>query len=530
MENKYKNILILTIIITLLFTMVIADNELNYIKKAIEENYVEIIKKEDIKGTNPKEIFENLDKHSEYYTPAEFTNLINNLNDSKVTGIGIYIKSYLDIGVQVTEVLENSPAEKAGLKYSDIIYKVNNIDLKELKDIEEISNLIRGPIGTRVSLLVKSIGEVKNKEVTIERQTIEEKPITNEIMKDIGFTKIRNFNKGMAIEFKNTINKLKVNNIEKLIIDLRGNGGGFLDEVIDICNFLISDGVILHIKDRTSLKSYRTDIIKAPFKKGSLVVLVDENTASAAEIMALAIQENKLGKVVGDYTVGKGSVQRLYTLESGAGFKLTEAFYLSPGRNIVEGKGVTPDYIIDKYDIKISDLKDFLYEKDLNLNSISPDVYALEQRLKYYGYKIVFLDNLYSEETEKAVKDIKKKIYKIEYKENEYVPLRNYFEELGFKVDWDSNYKNVLLEKKNKNIKLSTKDNNIYINNQLISLLNPIKSNSGVSYISGEGIEKILCTGDITIEELKEFNDIFLYDLFKDSNDKQLEKAIELLQ
>lgn len=530
LKDKLKKLLTLTIVTVLLLSIVVADSELNYIKKVIEENYVEIIKKEDIKGSDPKEIFKKLDRHSEYYTPAEFTNLINNLNDSKVTGIGIYIKSYLDIGVQVTEVLENSPAEKAGLKYSDIIYKVNNIELKKVENIEEISNLIRGPIGTTVSLLVKSIGENKNKEIIIERQVVEEKSIIDKTIKDVGYIKIRSFNKNTAKEFKSTLDRLRLNRIGKLIIDLRGNGGGFLDEVISMCDLLIKDGPVLHIKDKTSLKTHKTSNLKELFKRGNLIVLVDENTASAAEIMALAIQENKLGKVVGDYTVGKGSVQRLYTLESGAGFKLTEAYYLSPTKNIVEGRGVTPDYKTNRYDINLEELKDFKYENNLKINSIDDDVYALEQRLKYYGYKIEFLDRLYDEETEKAIKDIKKKIYKLEVKENKYVPLRDYFEEMGYIVDWDNNTKSVLVKKEYKEIRLPIGRSNFYINNEYVSANNSMKTGNGITYVSGEIIEKILCTGDMAVYELREFNDIFINDLFNSSNDRQLEKAIELLQ
>lgn len=531
-HNKNKKLLLGIIIIFIIsITTVIADSETDYIKRMIEKHYIETLKYNEIKGSSPKEIFKNLDKHSEYYTASEFSNLLNALNDSSVSGIGIYIKTYLNIGVQVTEIIENSPAEKSGLKYGDIILSVNNIDLMENDNIDQIASLIRGPIGTCVSLTVKSIGNEENKTISVKREAIKENSIQKRILdKNIGYIKIRNFNKGSGVEFKKTVDEMIFKDMEKLIIDLRGNGGGFLDEAIEACNAIIKTAPIVHIKDRETMITYMTNLTTQPFLNNNVIVLVDENTASAAEIMALAIQENKLGKIVGEKTVGKGSVQRLYTLESGAGFKLTEAYYLSPNKNIVEGIGVNPDFKIDRFNINIDELESFNYKDNIKIGDRNNDVHALQQRLKYCGYIINDKEGFYGFDTQKAVLDTEKRIYKISYQDNEYIPLRKYFENLGYKVDWDNVNKNVTLEKENQYVRLPIKENIIIVNDSFTNILNPLKTGEGITYVSGEIIEKVLCDGSMNISEIKEFEDVFLKDLFSESNDRQLELAIKLVK
>lgn len=282
--------------------------------------------------------------------------------------------------------------------------------------------------------------------------------------------------------------------IEKLIIDLRGNGGGFLDEAIEACDAIVKTAPIVHAKDKETMTTYMSNTKTQPFLNNNSIVLVDENTASAAEIMALAIQENKLGKVVGERTVGKGSVQRLYTLESGAGFKLTEAHYLSPNKNLVEGVGVNPDFKINRFNVNIDELSNFGFKNSLKLGDSNNDVYALQQRLIYYGYTINDKEEFYGADTQKAVLDIEKRIYKISYQDDEYIPLRKYFDDL------------------------------------LVNVQNPLKTGQGTTYVLGEIIEKILCDGIMDKNEMKEFDDMFLEDLFSEGNDRQLELAIKLVK
>lgn len=293
------------------------------------------------------------DPYSKFLNQEEYAEQTTNI-DAKIVGIGVNIMSIAG-KIIIISVVEDTPAYKSGIKAGDIILKVANTDVSG-KTISDVASLIRGEMGSSVKLEL-----LRNKQKiykTIKRDEIKIKNIKADVIdKNIGYIQIVSFlSSDMTTEFIEAINKTQ--NCPGLILDLRGNTGGLMPNAVIIADMLLTQGHIVSVVDRDKQKSDIDAQTKPYAIDKPVVVLIDEGTASASEILSGALKDNHRAILVGKRTFGKGMIQKIYPLPNQTGMNLTIAKYLTPKGYDINKKGITPDYEIEYTQ------KDFLKDKD----------------------------------------------------------------------------------------------------------------------------------------------------------------------
>jgi carboxyl-terminal processing protease len=286
------------------------------------------------------------DRYSTYMKPSEFQEFINSLNGS-LEGVGITIGIDENTGeIIVVSPIEGGPAHRAGILPKDKIIKVDETDLKG-KSIDEAVNLLRGEKGTKVVLQIERAGVKERLQFELVRETVRLNTVKQEVLDSrIGYIKITSFDIHTSDEFRKAIDKLDKHNVKGLILDLRNNPGGSLHESVKVADQILGGGLIVYTVDRNKNKreEYYSDSQKVSLP---LVVLINENSASAAEIVAGAVKDHGAGVLVGTKTFGKGSVQELEPLEDGSGIKLTVANYHIPSGRCIDGIGIEPNITVE---------------------------------------------------------------------------------------------------------------------------------------------------------------------------------------
>ena len=312
------------------------------VKSILDNKYVSKINEEDLVNGAIKGYVDGVgDEYTQYFTKEEMENFYSEIEGNYV-GIGIYmIQNTEDNTIVVLYPIEGSPAQAAGIQTGDVIKKVDGIEFTG-EEFDQISSKIKGKEGTKVTLEIERSGQILTLE--IERKSIDLYPIESELLENnIGYINITSFDSDCAKEFKTVYENLSKANITSLIIDLRNNGGGIVAEALDIADYVLDKNqVILITKDKEGKerieKSTNKPIIDVP-----IVILTNENTASASEILTAALRENNKAVIVGEKTYGKGVIQELYTLSDGSGLKVTVEEYYTPNRSKINGIGITPD-------------------------------------------------------------------------------------------------------------------------------------------------------------------------------------------
>lgn len=342
-------------------TLTNLDRTLIGLKSIIDQKYLgEVNEKELYEGAIKGYVAALNDKYSSYYTQEE----INDLNLSLLgnyVGIGAYLQADSEKNViKVLLPIEGSPAKEVGLLPGDIITKVDGVEYSGDK-ITEASNAMKGEEGTTVN--VEVIRDGKSVSFTITRRSVKIYHVSGEVLENnIGYIYIQTFDEGCAEEFKQKYDELKQKNINSLIIDLRNNGGGIVDEALEILDYMLEKNEITLI---TVDKNGNEQISKSKSKPDinlPIVVLVNDQTASASEIMAGALKDHQRAKIVGTKTYGKGVIQELMYLTSGAALKLTTNEYYTPNRNKINEIGITPDY-----EIKLTEEQDTQLKKAIEI-------------------------------------------------------------------------------------------------------------------------------------------------------------------
>lgn len=352
------------------------DNEIGkkieYYKDFIERHYIGEIDEEAMLELAIKGYFKGLgDPYSEYITKEEMQDYMVDAT-GKYVGIGVYLANNSKTNqIVILEPIKGSPAEEAGIQSGDIILKIDNVEYKG-EQLTEASNKLKEKEGTKVKLEI--LRDNKTFEIEVERKSIKVEHIESTVIENnIGYIKISTFDEGCYDEFVENYNELKEKNIESLIIDLRNNGGGIVDEAINIADMFADKDSTLLI---TTSKKEDEEISKAKKDKEidiPLVILVNGNTASASEILTAAIKENneETVNIVGKTTYGKGIIQSIFTLTDGSGIKLTTNEYYTPKHNSINKIGITPDYDVDLPEGKsvytISDKDDTQLQKALEI-------------------------------------------------------------------------------------------------------------------------------------------------------------------
>lgn len=289
------------------------------------------------------------DPYSRFLSKRDYMEQYNSI-DSHITGIGINIMMRGG-NPFVYSVINNTPAEESGLMANDIIIAVNGKKVSGL-DLSSVASLVRGPEKTFVTLQIKRENKILTKR--IQRKKIEIKSVESSIRKyNIGYIKIKSFiGTNTASDFVSELKTL--DKTKGLIIDLRGNTGGLLTNAVVVANLFINNGRIVSIVSKDGKRQDINAQVNLPIMNKPLVVLVDESSASASEILSGALKDNKKAILVGTRTFGKGLVQQIVPLPNGTGINITIAKYLTPNGYDINKKGIEPDILV-KY--TLSDIK-----------------------------------------------------------------------------------------------------------------------------------------------------------------------------
>jgi len=361
----------------------------------VQENYVEEVDTQKAIEGAIKGMLNTLDPHSSYMKPDDFKELQVETQGS-FTGIGIEITMKDNI-LTVVSPIEGTPAFAKGLKAGDKIVKIGDDQTQDMSLMEAVKRL-RGPKGSEVTISIHRKGWADLKEITLVRDIIPIHSVKAKLLEP-GYPYIRiiNFQAQTTADFKKALADLaKGGKIKGLIVDLRNNPGGLLDQSVKIADIFIDEGVIVstkgRIKEQNSVFYARDNSAKYKFP---LVVLVNEGSASASEIVAGALQDHKKAVIIGAQTFGKGSVQTIIPMDSGAGLRLTTARYYTPSGRSIQATGITPDVIVpsptnlavenDDKDDEQDKKPRYLREKDLKHhigNGLNDDLSQKDEKTK----------------------------------------------------------------------------------------------------------------------------------------------------
>jgi carboxyl-terminal processing protease len=345
----------------------------------IQKNYVEDVDATEVLQGAIKGMLSSLDPHSSYLKPDDFKELKLETKGS-FTGIGIEI-TMRDSVLTIVSPIEGTPGEKAGLKAGDKIIKIEGALTKDMTLMEAVKEL-RGPKGTEVTISVHREGWSNLEEYSIVRAIIPLHSVRSKVLEP-GYVYIRisNFQAKTTSDFKKALKDLtNKGRISGLIIDLRNNPGGLLAQSVKISDVFINEGVLVstkgRVKEQNTVYNARRGSTRYDFP---IVVLVNEGSASASEIVAGALQDHKKALIVGTQTFGKGSVQTIIPMTNGAGLRLTTARYYTPSGRSIQNEGIEPDIIVDnlpapsKKDLEKSKKRSFIREKDLRHHIENPN-------------------------------------------------------------------------------------------------------------------------------------------------------------
>lgn len=322
--------------------------KLYQLDELITKNYYKPVDRDKLYVSMYKGLFKGLkDPYSEYMTKKEYDKMIRESADNYV-GTGTILEKNKDNQIVVTEVFEGGPAKEAGIKKGDIILKVDGKAYSGDK-VTQASKAMRGKEGTQVVLTIKQAGSKKEKEFKIIRRVIKSTSVYGEVIKGVkgeklGYIRITAFHERVANDFINKVKALDEEGVKGYIIDLRYNGGGYVDEAMKVADELLPAGVICYAKDNMGGKEeYKSAAgrIDKPY-----VLLINEFSASASEMIAAGVKDMRGGKIIGSTSFGKGIIQSTLRLDDGDGIKLTTMEYFSQKGNAIHNKGVKPDIVV----------------------------------------------------------------------------------------------------------------------------------------------------------------------------------------
>lgn len=330
------------------------------LQETVDQQFYKDTKDVDFKTGLKRSIFQSLnDPYSVYFDVEEFKSF-NEMNEGSYGGIGVIVSPGDDGLITVVSPIEDTPGERAGLITGDKIIKVDGTEVFGEK-IDEAVNRMKGEPGTAVTLtLLKK--DNKQNEVKIIREKIILKSAKSEMLADgIGYLKLNVFDEKSADEFEAHLNTLVKQNAKGLIIDLRNNPGGSLDQCVKISDIILGEQTIVSTRDRAG----NEDVEKSDAGKITVpyVLLVNEGSASASEILTGAVKDTGSGTVIGTKTFGKGLVQAVNSLPDGAGYKITVAQYFTPNGSYIHGKGIVPDIVVEMPEA-LKEKQDMTHDED----------------------------------------------------------------------------------------------------------------------------------------------------------------------
>lgn len=360
--SRNKNIIIVFLTVLLfIFTSVtswlLVDKYLPFWSpSATTEQQIEYLIKNQYLGTLPSEekiadyknkaMVESLeDPYSEYFTKDEAENFINSLNEEYV-GVGVRFDIKNDNSVVITEVLKDSPAEKVGIQANDILLKINDKNIAEIGGVDKIIENVRGQEGSEVKLGISRNQTELNFLVTRAKFNIDNVSVVFD--GEFAIIKITSFGENLGTQMNQIAHKVFAQNSKKIILDLRDNSGGLMDQAIEVLSYFVPENtLLLSEKLKTETVPYYSNKKEISLHNLPLSIIVNQGTASASEITALALKDIREAKLIGQKTYGKGVVQGMYELENGGQIKITIAQWFGPKNDSINKVGIEPDILIE---------------------------------------------------------------------------------------------------------------------------------------------------------------------------------------
>jgi carboxyl-terminal processing protease len=310
----------------------------------IHDDYFHTVDDNDLENASIGSIIDHIkerygDRFSHYFTPSEYDRF---KQGSSLSGVGIAVNE-VDRGLRVATVYKHTPARDAGIQPGDVITAVNGTPIAG-KDVDTVTNQIRGPAGTKVTLTVAS-RDGKSRDLTLTRREVNIPQVVGHIETvngvKLGYVRLAGFFPGAHAELRREVENLYSQGAQGLVLDLRGNGGGLLTEAVLVSSIFVPNGEIVSTHGRTqSTKTFEATGNALP--RHPMVVLINGDTASASEIVTAALEESGLAKVVGTTSFGKGTFQEVMPLENGGALDLTVGEYLTRNGTSINGTGITP--------------------------------------------------------------------------------------------------------------------------------------------------------------------------------------------
>lgn len=352
----------------------------------IKSDYVEEVEDKTLLEYAIRGMLSGLDPHSTYLNPDEYKELKIGTT-GKFGGLGIQV-GMEDGFVKVISPIDDTPAYRAGLEAGDLIIRLNEKSVKGMT-LNDAVKIMRGEPGTDIKLTVIREGADKPLPFTVTRDIISVKSVKSRILEpDYGYIRISNFQSKTARDLVSEVSDLKKENkkeLKGLVLDLRNNPGGVLNSAADVADAFINDGKLVFTKGRIDNSDFEFNAKPGDIMNGlPVVVLINGGSASASEIVAGALQDHKRAVIMGSKSFGKGSVQTIQELRSGGAVKITTARYFTPSGRSIQGEGITPDIVLDRYEIK--DAKDIsalrIKESDLNGSISNPNKSKAQEAIK----------------------------------------------------------------------------------------------------------------------------------------------------
>ena len=314
----------------------------------IQNEYVEEVDQTEVMDSAINGVLQSLDPYSAYMNPKIFEESQTETS-GQFGGLGIEVTMEAGV-VKVISPIDNTPAAEAGVKAGDYIVKINNEQVQG-KTLMEAVNLMRGPVGTTIKITIRRKGLKKAKVFEITREIIEIKSVVSKLVENkVGYLRLRAFNENSSNQLKKEISKIEKNkNLLGYILDLRNNPGGLLSQAIKISDFFLNDGEIVSTRGRKNRDNRKFFAKKGDKINGKpLIVLINNGSASASEIVAGALQDQKRAILLGETTFGKGSVQSIIPLRNKGAIRLTVSKYYLPSGKSISEVGVVPDIKVEE--------------------------------------------------------------------------------------------------------------------------------------------------------------------------------------
>lgn len=381
---KHQKVIFLALLLILLCTPAVsAQNQADEVRELVLGYYVDVPPAAVMEAGTVDEILNTLgDPHSVYFTSEEYNKFEESL-DQRFFGIGIYMEM-IPQGVKVLSVIKGAPAEKAGIKSGDIIIQAGEDELKGLS-AEESMALLRGPQGSKVKLSVQRGAQTFQFVAT--RQEVEVPTATGKLVNQgkTGYIDINSFGMETAAEFGEEFKRLKKSGVQNWIIDLRDNTGGYLNTAFEMAGYFTGERTVIKMQEREQAELGQ-GVRQPEMVCGPVVLLVNRNSASAAEVLAGALKDYRRALVIGEKTYGKGTVQKVFELSGGDILKLTVARFYSPQGKVIDQQGIMPDMVLEKNQDALSTAEMLLSgAKDTNEKAfLWPEVKGIPADMPFY--------------------------------------------------------------------------------------------------------------------------------------------------